>query len=139
MKSWYGFVGAAVAALVLFGQSAEAGPLHRRGDSRLTAVGIGAGAAGTATYFALRDWRWKNPPSAKVSDGGAMVISTFACAALSPIIGTVVMQRPLTMREVHVMSGDCLIPFIGGWLVNKAYDAHPEWEGKKPRRHRHRG
>jgi hypothetical protein len=33
------------------------------------------------------------------------------------------------------MIADCAIPFIGGWLMNKAFDAHPEWEGKRPHKH----
>jgi hypothetical protein len=33
-----------------------------------------------------------------------------------------------------VMTADCIVPFVGGWLMNKAFDDHPEWEGKRPRR-----
>ena len=32
------------------------------------------------------------------------------------------------MREAHVLVGSCVIPIVGGWLVNEAYDAHPEWD-----------
>jgi hypothetical protein len=88
----------------------------------------------TAAYFGLRDWSWRHPKNAKVSDGGATVITTFGCMALSPIVSTVVLQRELTMREAYAMTGDCIIPFVGGWLVNQAFDAHPEWEAKTARK-----
>jgi hypothetical protein len=24
--------------------------------------------------------------------------------------------------------GSCVVPIVGGWPVNEAYEAHPEWE-----------
>ena len=122
-------------ALAVLVQAADAGPRHRNKDDRkLMVSGIVVGAGMTAGYFALRDWRWKDPPNAKVSNGGAAVITTIGCMALSPIVGTIVVQRELTMREAYVMTADCVIPFVGGWLMNKAFDDHPEWEGRKVRR-----
>jgi hypothetical protein len=44
------------------------------------------------------------------------------------MVATVVLGRPLTQREAHVMIGSCVVPIVGGWLVNEAYEAHPEWE-----------
>jgi len=137
-RVWASAVVAAVLAVLC--HSAEAGPKRhapaaRNDDTRLIAGGIAAGAVGTAGYFALRDWRWRNPPNAKVSDGGALTITTIGCMALAPIISTVLVQRELTYREAYAMTADCIIPFIGGWLVNQAFDAHPEWE-PRPVRHR---
>jgi hypothetical protein len=88
----------------------------------------------TAPFFALRDWSWKEPRNAKVSGGAATVITTVGCMAHSPIVATVVVQRELTLREAYVMTADCIVPFVGGWLMSKAFDDHPEWEGKRPRR-----
>ena len=48
--------------------------------------------------------------------------------AVSPMVATMVVNRPLTMREAHVLVASCVLPIVGGWLVNEAYDAHPEWE-----------
>ena len=59
---------------------------------------------------------------------GRLGLTTIGCAAVSPMVATVVLNRPLTMREGHVLIGSCMIPIVGGWLVNEAYDAHPEWE-----------
>jgi protein-S-isoprenylcysteine O-methyltransferase Ste14 len=135
MKSGFGICAVVVTAFALFCQSAEAGPLKRRmEDPRLTASGVVVGAVMTAAYFALRDWRWNEPPNAKVSNGGAAVITTVGCMALSPIVGTIVVQRELSLREAYVMTADCVVPFVGGWLMSKAFDDHPEWEGKRPRR-----
>ena len=44
------------------------------------------------------------------------------------MVATVVMHRPLTQREGHVLIGSCVVPIIGGLLVNAAYDAHPGWD-----------
>jgi hypothetical protein len=124
---------AAVAALVLAAPGAQAQGRHHS-DPRLKAVEIGVGAASTATYFGINHWKWDwdgNP--AGLSQAGAIVGTTIGCMAVSPIVGTIVLNRPLTMREAHVLAVSCIIPIIGGWLVNAAYDAHPEWEaGEKP-------
>ena len=55
-------------------------------------------------------------------------VTTIGCAALSPMVATVLLDRPLTQREAGVLVGSCVIPIIGGWLVNAAYDAHPDWD-----------
>jgi hypothetical protein len=41
------------------------------------------------------------------------------CAALSPIVATAVLNRPLTYREAHILIGGCIIPVIGGWLIDQ--------------------
>ena len=40
------------------------------------------------------------------------------------------------MREAYVMTADCVIPFVGDWLMNQAFNAHPEWEAKGKRARR---
>jgi hypothetical protein len=135
MQSGLGTFAAVAMAFALLCQSAEAGPFKRKkNDPRLTVLGIAVGAGMTAAYFGLRDWRWKGSNNAKVSSGGAAVITTVGCMALSPIVGTIVVQRELTMREAYVMTADCIVPFVGGWLMGKAFDNHPEWEAMRPRR-----
>jgi hypothetical protein len=131
MKRWMGIVTVVVMAMALLSHGAEARVLKRnKDDPRLFWSGLAVGAGMTAGYFALRDWKWKDPPNARVSNGGAMVLTTVGCMALAPIVGTIVVQRELTMREAYVMTADCVIPFVGGWLMSQAFDAHPEWEGK---------
>jgi hypothetical protein len=49
------------------------------------------------------------------------------CAAISPMVATAVLKRPLTYREAHILIGSCVIPVVGGWLVNEAYNAHALW------------
>jgi hypothetical protein len=59
-------------------------------------------------------------------------ITTVGCLALSPIIsGLLVSQnerRELRSSEVFMMSADCVLPIIGGWIMKAAFDAHPEWD-----------
>jgi hypothetical protein len=127
---------AAVAAFAFTATAAQAA--HRHKDFRLKAVSIGVGAASTAAYFGFNNWHWKWQGNAVISQGGAIAITTVGCMAVSPIVGTIVVNRELTQREAHVMAASCIVPIVGGWLVNAAYDAHPEWEpGAKPHKMRH--
>ena len=134
MKRRLAIVTVVVTGMMLLCQGADARILKRnKDDPRLFWSGLAVGAGMTAGYFALRDWKWKDPPNAKVSNGGAMVITTVGCMALAPIVGTIVVQRELTLREAYVMTADCVVPFVGGWLMGQAFDAHPEWEAKGKR------
>lgn len=140
-----GTLAAAVAALSLACQAADAGPRRHRVDPRVDAVGLGVGVASTVGYFALNGWRWRHAkPVTGLSPAGALVATTAACVVASPMVATVVVRRPLTYREAHVLAVGCVLPFIGPWLVNAAYDTHPEWAAfdapaepkRKPRRRR---
>lgn len=131
------FLAAATAAFVFAGQSAQAGGRNHV-DKRVAAVAVGAGVASTAAYFAINDWHWKwGNNGSGLTQLGAYGAITIGCAAVSPIVATVVLKRQLTNREAHVLLGSCVVPVVGGWLVNAAYNAHPEWEpGYKPAKHR---
>lgn len=132
---------AALAALAFTCQSADA---HRRKvDPRVTATAIGVGAASTAAFFAINDWHWHNwNNSSGLTRAGAWGLTTVGCAALSPIVATAILNRPLKYREAHILIGSCVVPFIGGWLVNEAYAHHILWapdeqDGRRHRRHHH--
>ncbi len=43
-----------------------------------------------------------------------MAVTTYACAVVYPFVGTVLLNRPLTPREMYDGVGDCIVPFIGG-------------------------
>jgi hypothetical protein len=122
-----------IAVFAFAAQGAEAHS-HWHAKKKLAAVAIGVGAASTVAYFAINDWHtggWNN--SSGLTPLGAWGITTIGCAAVSPMVGTVVLDRPLTMREAHILIGSCVIPLVGGWLVNQAYKAHPDWDpGSKP-------
>jgi hypothetical protein len=92
---------------------------------------LAVGAAATAGYFWLRhDYRHHYGKYNKITPTAAYVGTSIACAAASPIVGTIIAQRPMTQREVWVMTGSCVVPILGGLLVNAAFDAHPEWEAR---------
>jgi hypothetical protein len=130
MKRIFTLAAALLAAGTLTLQTAEAGGRYHRQhlDKRLKVVSVATGAAATAGYFAMNEWRWKWQDGLFPGQWGAIAATTVGCAAVAPMIGTVVVNRPLTQREGHVMIGSCIIPIIGGYLVNAAYNAHPEWE-----------
>ncbi len=119
---------AVIAAFAFTCQGADA-HWRKHSDKRLTAVSIGVGAASTAAYFGINDWRWNDwSNSSGLTRAGAWGATTIGCMAVSPMVATLVVNRPLTMREAHVLVASCVLPIVGGWLVNAAYDAHPEWE-----------
>jgi len=67
-------------------------------------------------------------------------LTTVGCFALSPIIGGLLVsaneKRELRSSEVFMMVGDCVVPFIGGWIAKAAFDANPHWDAGtgRPRR-----
>ncbi len=124
-----------IAAFSLTVQNADARG-RRHVAKEVKAAAIVAGAAATVTYFAINDWKWRwQNNSSSLTSLGAYGATTLGCAAVAPMLATVLVNRPLTMREGHVLVGSCVIPIVGGWLVNQAYNAHPEWEGKPVRKH----
>jgi hypothetical protein len=123
---------AALAAIAFVAQGAQAQERHHL-DPRIKAVEVGVGAASTAAFFAMNNWNWKwDSGRSGVTALGAWGLTTMGCAALSPIVATAVIQRPLTYREAHIMIADCLIPIVGGWLVNEAYNQHILWAPDEP-------
>lgn len=133
MKRIVGFVAIAIASLALVCQSADArGKRHHSRHSHhvLQAVGLGVGTASTVGYLALNRWnfKWHHRSGGGLGSGGAWAATSIACGAVSPMVATVVLKRPLTMREGHTLISGCFLPIIGPWLVNAAYEAHPEWD-----------
>ena len=67
-------------------------------------------------------------------------LTTVGCFALSPIISGLLVshneQRELRSSEVFMMTADCVLPILGGWIMKAAFDAHPEWDAGtgRPRR-----
>ena len=108
----------------------------------LAATQVAVGAASTGAFVAMT--RKKHPFVSGAhkagSSGwwGAYGLTTVGCMALSPIASAAVVgateHRELTSREVFVMTGNCVVPFLGGLFWNAMFDAHPEWEGRVVKR-----
>lgn len=127
MKRWIGTVAAAIATLSLV-QAADAQPRRHRVDPRVETAGLVVGVGSTVGFFALNGWRLgRGHATTGLGTNGAFIATTAGCVVFSPMVATAVVHRPLTYREAHVLTAGCLVPFIGPWLVNQAYDAHPEW------------
>jgi hypothetical protein len=125
---------AALAALSLAQGPASAGGRDHHHDRKvLAATSTVVGAGATAAYFAINDWNWKwDSARSGLTSAGAIVATTIGCAAVSPMVATAVLNRPLSYREAHVLVASCIIPFVGGWLVNEAYDHHIMWAPDEP-------
>jgi hypothetical protein len=132
MKQRIGVFTIAIAALALLCQGAEAGPRKRGVDPRVAVAGTVVGAGSTVGFLALNDWKWNGSwntqRSSGITTGGAYTLTTIGCIAVSPMVATAVVGRELTFREAHVLAAGCVLPIIGGWLMNAAYDANPHWE-----------
>lgn len=123
MKKSLSVVAMFAAAMMLMASGARADGLRLfRGDPRLVPPSLAVGAGMTGAYFAIRNH--SNPH--RITSLGAYGLTTVGCMALTPIISGMVVQRELTRREVHVMMANCVVPFIGGWLMDAYFDAHPE-------------
>jgi hypothetical protein len=101
---------ALVAALMLMGGTAEAAKKRAKvtvtpapwywpwtapwqvRDPVLAGSNFVVGAAATGTYFAIRDSShgWRGGNNGSISSGGGYALTAVGCAALSPIVGTVV-------------------------------------------------
>jgi hypothetical protein len=132
MKRMVGVLTVAIAALALLCQSADAGGRGHRIDKRVKAAAVVTGAAATVTFLSLNDWRWfsdwNTSRSNGLTTGGAYALTSVGCIAIAPMVATAFVRRPLTHREAHVLAGGCVVPIIGGWLVNAAYNANPHWD-----------
>jgi hypothetical protein len=62
-------------------------------------------------------------------------VTSAAFAVVYPMVGTVVLNRPLTPREAYVGMAGWVVPFIGGWLVDAALP-HDAWTDGLPQRNR---
>lgn len=139
----FAYVAAAFAAMVmLMGAPAQAqqkqqatnGPLvlipewlTGEMDPKLAVSNLAVSLASTGAYFALEDG------GTMISDkGGAWGATTIGCLAVSPIVGTLVVQRELTQREVFVTTAGCILPIVGPWLMNRSFD-HFGWDAQRPR------
>jgi hypothetical protein len=119
-------------AMVLFGQGARAEEEFRffRGDRKLIVPTVAVGAATTGAYFAVRNHGGGG--AHRFTELSAFGLTTVGCMALTPLVSGIVVQRELTRREVHEMIANCVVPFIGGWLVDAYFDHHPERDLDRP-------
>lgn len=128
MKRSLALAAAAIAAFALTVQTANAGSGRHHIKKEIKVAAIVTGAAATVAFFAINDWKWKWDNASGLTSLGAYTATTIGCAAVSPMLATVLLKRPLTNREAGVLFGSCVIPIVGGWLVNEAYNANPHWE-----------
>ena len=119
---------ATLAAFVLTASAAEAGK-RKEIDPTIAWTNFWVGSAWTGAAVAM------SSPIAPVAVG-----TTLGCAATAPMVATVALNRPLKYREAHILIGSCAIPFIGGWLVNEAYNTGWLWapDEKPMRKARHK-
>jgi hypothetical protein len=126
-------VAALAAVTVLTAQGARAEGLVDvlfRGDPKLIAPGVGVGVATTGAYFAMRHSRGGAPH--QFTELSAFGLTTVGCMSLTPLVSGIVVQRELTRREVHVMLANCIVPVVGGLVMDAYFDAHPERDSVPP-------
>jgi hypothetical protein len=114
-------------------QAQEAGAnwnwIYGRTDPRLVVTGMVLGAGASAGYVAVRHIRGTSAfHGARITPLAAYGLTTVGCAAAFPIVGTLVVQRALTTREVYTGMANCVVPFIGGWWVEAMYHGQAWYE-----------
>jgi hypothetical protein len=129
MKKWIVLLAGLLAASALTVQSADAHGRKKVGKGVVVA-GVVTGAAATASYFWINNgnWRWRGDSVNGITQTGAVALTTVGCMAVAPILATALEGRELTYREAGVLAGGCVVPIIGGYIVNAIWDANPQWE-----------
>lgn len=143
VKKWISVLIASIAVVGMAAQTtdAQAQPRTERphyyigpfdvGDPYVFAAGVIVGGAMTGTYFAIENKRFLGH---RQFNTGAYALTTVGCMALSPMLASALVYayegRMLSHREALGLGADCIVPIIGSWLWNRAYDAHPEWPGQ---------
>jgi hypothetical protein len=94
-------------------------------DCRLfwASVGIGIGT-GVASYYLTKKHGF--PGHRPMSYGMAYGVTTYGCAVVYPFVGTWFLNRPLTPREMYDGVAGCIVPIIGGPVVD-AWLPHTAW------------
>jgi hypothetical protein len=106
--------------------------LMRGQDPRLFWGGVGIGiGGGVASYYMTKKHGY--PAHRPMSYGAAYGVTAFGCAVAYPFVGTFLLNRPLTPREMYDGVGDCVVPFIGGMIVD-AMLPHDAWTDGTPAR-----
>ena len=112
---------AIVAALVC---ASPAGAQQRKPvNPTIDAVNFWVGGAWTAVFFGINHWdaKW-NSAHAGMTALSAGVLTTAGCVVTSPMVASALLNRPLTYREAYILFGSCVIPIVGGWAVNEAFN-----------------
>ena len=108
--------------------------LTRGQDPRLFWGGVGIGiGTDVAGYYLTK--KHGTPPHRPMSAWGAYGVTTYACAVVYPFVGTWLLNRPLTPREMYDGVGDCVVPFVGGMIVD-AMLPHDAWTDGTPPKHK---
>ena len=124
---------AALGGIVAHSSRAEAFPLTKRSPNVLAGqlvVGLGMSAVYWTRICHHNFHHCADFTSAKALKWYS--ITTIGCMALSPIVAGLLVsaneRRELRSSEVLGMAADCVLPFIGGWIMQAALDANPQWD-----------
>jgi hypothetical protein len=56
------------------------------------------------------------------------VIGVPFCAASALMIDSLRKHRELKLSEAHIIVAGCFLPIIGGLIMKRLYDEHPDWD-----------
>lgn len=94
-------------------------------DCHLFWGGVGIGVAtGVTSYYLTK--KHGVPAHRPMTFWAAYGVTTYGCAVAYPFIGTWLLNRPLTPREMYIGVGECVVPILGGWLVDMSLP-HTAW------------
>ena len=121
----------AIAALGLAFQvgTAEAAAKPRNKAAKIATLAVAGGATalwitkgtrhGHRWFRGKRFWKWYG-------------LSSVGCMAVSPIVGAAIVHntegRELYSSEVFAMTGDCVVPIVGGLFWEHVFAQNPHWD-----------
>src|SRR5438270_925111 len=127
MRKYLAIITATVAALGVMSTGASAAQRHHHSHA-VKAVSIGASVTSAVAIARLAHHR-RHARVARVggrglTKWGAYGLTTVGCMAGSTILAAVIVNatehRELTQSEAFGLVGDCIIPFIGGHILQHA-------------------
>src|ERR1035437_7541827 len=54
------------------------------------------------------------------------------CFATATIITTITLNRELKTSEAWQIFGSCIVPVLGGFIMQELFKGHPEWDVPQP-------
>ena len=129
MKRSVAIAAAAIAAIAVTTTSANAGGRHRHHHHHGQAAVVSSitGAISQGIAWGVHSSHHHVGGHSSGTHWGVYGAGVAGCLVVSPIVSTIILNRPLTMREAWVGGGNCVLPVIGGIIVDHMF-AHHGWD-----------
>ena len=94
-----------------------------------------AGQAMAQDILAKKNWRLSLPSPAYLISMPLITAYRFGvpwCFATATMMATVLLRRELKISEAWESLGGCVVPVLGGLVMQELFKHHPEWDTPQP-------